>query len=77
MVDVLSGAGHDIVGLTASSTTCRFGPERRVTAVRKDVRDVAAQDLAGFDAVIHLAASERSARVPDGGARSTSIIAEA
>ncbi len=58
MVDVLSRAGHDVTGLDSYFfERCRFGPERCIVpALRKDVRDVEAADLIGFDAVIHLAA---------------------
>src|SRR4029453_17818335 len=36
---------------------CRYGPEApEPPAIRKDIRDVRAEDLRGFDAVIHLAA---------------------
>ncbi len=58
LVPLLQGAGHDVVGLDS----CLFGdcglgergfeiPEQRI-----DVRDVEAAQLAGFEAVIHLAA---------------------
>ena len=58
MVDVLARAGHDVVGLdTYLFEHCGFGPERlRVPSIRVDVRDVDITNLAGFDAVIHLAA---------------------
>ena len=58
MVDVLTRGGHDVTGLdTFLFSGCDFGAERRlVPAIRKDVRDVGPDDLAGFDAVIHLAA---------------------
>jgi nucleoside-diphosphate-sugar epimerase len=58
MVDVLARAGHDVVGLdTYLFEACTFGPERiRVPSIRGDVRDVEIGDLAGFDAVVHLAA---------------------
>ena len=58
MVDVLANAGHAVTGLdTYLYEGCTFGDERlRVPAIRKDVRDVTASDLRGFDAVIHLAA---------------------
>jgi nucleoside-diphosphate-sugar epimerase len=58
MVDVLARGGHDVMGLdTYLYEGCDFGPERMaVPAIRKDVRDVAAADLDGFDAVVHLAA---------------------
>jgi nucleoside-diphosphate-sugar epimerase len=58
MSGVLSAAGHEVIGLdTFYYEGCDFG---RVTpaipAIRKDVRDVVAADLRGFDAVVHLAA---------------------
>jgi nucleoside-diphosphate-sugar epimerase len=58
MIDVLARAGHSVSGLdTYLYEGCNFGGERRVVpAIRKDVRDVEASDLLGFDAVIHLAA---------------------
>jgi len=51
-------AGHDVVGLdTDFFADCVFGePDGRVPAVRKDIRDVSAEDLEGFDAIVHLAA---------------------
>jgi nucleoside-diphosphate-sugar epimerase len=58
MVDVLARAGHDIVGLdTFLYEGCDFGQDRCVVpSIRKDVRDLTAADLLGFEAVIHLAA---------------------
>jgi nucleoside-diphosphate-sugar epimerase len=58
LVDVIARAGHDVVGLdTNLFEGADFGPERlSVDGVRKDVRDVEIGDLAGFEAVIHLAA---------------------
>jgi len=58
MVDVLQAAGHDVVGLdTYLFEECTFGPERaRVPALRADFRDLDGSELAGFDAVVHLAA---------------------
>src|SRR5215831_2948639 len=58
MVRVLTQAGHDVTGLDSylyeGST---FGEDSvPVRSIRKDVRDVEPRDLAGFDAVIHLAA---------------------
>ena len=54
----LAHAGHDVVGLDAFLYRgCDFGPEEgRVEERRGDVRDVTAADLAGVDAVVHLAA---------------------
>jgi nucleoside-diphosphate-sugar epimerase len=59
LVPLLTGAGHDVVGLdTYLYEGCDFGEDRgpEVPAIRKDVRDVTAGDLDGFDAVLHLAA---------------------
>ncbi|HYZ76664.1 MAG TPA: SDR family oxidoreductase [Gaiellaceae bacterium] len=54
----LAEAGHDVVGLDAFLYRgCDFGPEvGRVEERQGDVRDVTAAELAGFDAVVHLAA---------------------
>ncbi len=58
MVGILARAGHDVVGLdTDLYDGCDFGePGLAVPSIRKDIRDVTADDLRGFDAVIHLAA---------------------
>jgi nucleoside-diphosphate-sugar epimerase len=59
LVPLLASAGHDVVGLdTYLYEGCDFGEDRgpQVPAIRKDVRDVIARDLDGFDAVLHLAA---------------------
>jgi nucleoside-diphosphate-sugar epimerase len=58
MVGVLSRAGHDVTGLdTFLYDGCNFGDDGlTVPVLCKDVRDVFAADLRGFDAVIHLAA---------------------
>lgn len=55
---VLRDAGHDVVGLdTYLFEQCTFGAELPdLPALRMDIRDVQVPDLAGFDAVIHLAA---------------------
>lgn len=58
MVPFLQRAGHEIIGhdtyLYEGGT---FGPEvPDVPAIRADLRDITAAELAGFDAVIHLAA---------------------
>jgi nucleoside-diphosphate-sugar epimerase len=57
-VEMLRSTGHEVVGLdTGLFEGCDFGqPARKVPEVRKDIREVAKADLAGFDAVIHLAA---------------------
>lgn len=58
LVPVLTGAGHEVVGLdTFYFEGCDFGPPVvAVPSVRKDLRDVTRADLDGFDAVVHLAA---------------------
>jgi nucleoside-diphosphate-sugar epimerase len=58
LVPRLLAAGHDVVGLdTFYFQGCDFGDDSTVVpCIRKDLRDVAAPDLAGFDAVAHLAA---------------------
>jgi nucleoside-diphosphate-sugar epimerase len=58
MVGVLSGAGHDVIGLDSYLYGgLDFGAQPpRVPALQKDIRDVNAADLRGFDAVVHLAA---------------------
>jgi nucleoside-diphosphate-sugar epimerase len=59
LVPMLVDAGHDVVGLDIYLYRgCDFGEDRapEVPAIRKDVRDVEASDLDGFDAVMHLAA---------------------
>lgn len=54
----LVAAGHEVVGLdTGWFEECVLGPRPpAVATLRTDVRDMAAEDLAGFDAVVHLAA---------------------
>lgn len=58
MAPMLRDAGHDVVGLDNDYfKPCLFGePPPEVPSLRKDVRDVEAADLEGFDAVAHLAA---------------------
>ncbi len=57
LVPMLQARGHEVVGLdTGYFSRCLFvGSVPEVTSISKDVRDVEAQDVAGFDAVIHLA----------------------
>ncbi|HKT46191.1 MAG TPA: SDR family oxidoreductase [Candidatus Acidoferrales bacterium] len=57
MVPLLMDAGHEVVGLdTDLFENCTFGATPRFApSLRKDIRDVNAADLKGFDAVIHLA----------------------
>ncbi len=58
LTDLLLEAGHLVTGLdTYYFEGCTMGPEPEpVPAMRTDLRDVTAQDLRGFDAVLHLAA---------------------
>ncbi len=60
MVPLLRAAGHEVVGCDSGLyERCTFeagGATAAVPNIKKDVRDVALRDLAGFDAVIHLAA---------------------
>lgn len=60
MVPMLISAGHEVAGYDSGLYRhCLFeegGSVIDVPTIRKDVRDVTAHDLQGFDAVIHLAA---------------------
>jgi nucleoside-diphosphate-sugar epimerase len=60
LTPMLLKAGHDVVGLDSDlyqrCTFERGGEMARVPTIRKDVRDVEARELNGFDAVLHLAA---------------------
>ena len=58
LIPLLHAAGHEVVGLdNYLYETCTFGEDvEDVPALRKDVRDVEARDLEGFEAIIHLAA---------------------
>lgn len=55
---ILCSAGHEVVGLdTDLFANCDFGdPALGIHEIRKDLRDLTGADLAGFDAVVHLAA---------------------
>ena len=55
---VLQAAGHEVVGLdTDLFAGCDFGePAAEMPELKKDLRDLATSDLAGFDAVAHFAA---------------------
>ena len=57
LAPILQAAGHEVVGLDAGLfAACTFGdPLAAPPAQRLDVRDAAVDDLAGFDAVVHLA----------------------
>ena len=58
LVPALLEAGHEVEGLDAGwYDACDFGAQPRGYVSRTgDIRDVVPEDLAGFDAVIHLAA---------------------
>lgn len=57
MTRLLREQGFDVVGLDSYLfAECTFGPDvPDIPAIRKDVRDVQAADLEGFDAICHLA----------------------
>jgi nucleoside-diphosphate-sugar epimerase len=58
MTPLLLAAGHEVVGLDSGwFEECGFGTGAALAPVptlRKDLRDVEARDLEGFDAVLHL-----------------------
>lgn len=58
LVPILVDAGFDVAGTdTYYFEDCTFGDgDVRVPSIRKDIRDLAIEDLRGFEAVIHLAA---------------------
>lgn len=59
LVPELLAAGHDVTGCDSGLyADCCFGPDVQpeVPAWRRDIRTLTPDDLAGFDAVIHLAA---------------------
>ena len=58
LVPMLISEGHDVVGLDSDLyQRCTFGDDLPKTkSIRKDLREVEAKDVEGFDAVLHLAA---------------------
>jgi nucleoside-diphosphate-sugar epimerase len=58
LTPLVAAAGHDVTGLdTFLYRGCDLGPPAAwAPTVERDVRDVSVDDLAGFDAVVHLAA---------------------
>jgi nucleoside-diphosphate-sugar epimerase len=58
MAPLLQDAGHEVVGLDSGLFAgCDFGAyQPKLQVLRRDLRDLEAGDLAGFDAVVHLAA---------------------
>lgn len=57
LVPMLMQQGHEVVGLDSDLfSACTFGePVQTIPGIQKDIRDVEASDVEGFDAVIHLA----------------------
>ena len=55
---MLQASGHGVVGLdTDLFANCEFGKTaREIPEIRRDLRDIVAADLEGFDAVVHFAA---------------------
>ncbi|HLF77529.1 MAG TPA: SDR family oxidoreductase [Dehalococcoidia bacterium] len=58
LVPMFVRAGHEVVGLDSELYDgCDFGEQASpIAAIRVDIRDVTADALSGFDAVVHLAA---------------------
>jgi nucleoside-diphosphate-sugar epimerase len=58
LVPILIREGHAVVGLDSDLyARCTFGDQLpEVKSIRKDLRDIEAKDVEGFDAVMHLAA---------------------
>jgi nucleoside-diphosphate-sugar epimerase len=58
MVPILQAAGHEVTGLDSGFfAECVLGPDPQdPDTIRVDLRDVAIEQLIGFDAVVHLAA---------------------
>jgi len=57
LMPLVAAAGHEVVGLdTDLYEQCTFGEWKPAfPSIRKDLRDIEASDLKGFDAIIHLA----------------------
>jgi len=58
LTPMLLAQGHEVTGLDANLfTECTFGeePDFEITEIRKDIRDVQPEDVAGFDVIMHLA----------------------
>src|SRR5690242_10442589 len=55
---ILQAAGHEVVGLDSDLFAgCDFGPPpAAIPEIRKDMRDLTAPELRGFDGVLHFAA---------------------
>lgn len=58
LVDLLSGAGHDVVGMDSQLySECTFGSDTPsgIPTSRRDIRELSCSDLEGIDAIAHLA----------------------
>ena len=58
LASVLRERGHEVVGLDIGYYRDGWlydGVKRESTQIRKDIRCISEEDLAGFDAVVHLA----------------------
>jgi nucleoside-diphosphate-sugar epimerase len=58
LVPMLIGEGHDVLGLDSDLyESCTFGDQffQIIPEIKKDIRDIELSDVAGFEAVIHLA----------------------
>jgi len=58
LTPMLLAQGHEVTGLDANLfIECTFGeePDFEITEIRKDIRDVQPEDVAGFDVIMHLA----------------------
>jgi nucleoside-diphosphate-sugar epimerase len=58
LVDLLSAAGHDVVGIDSQLyDECTFGGDTptAIATIHRDVRELSCSDLEGIDAIAHLA----------------------
>lgn len=57
MAPTIAAAGHEVVGMDVDFYRgCDLAPVPELPTIERDIRDVTARDLEGFDAVVHLAA---------------------
>jgi len=56
VVSALNRAGHDVVGLDSGLfRECALEPSTEVPTITRDLRDITPDDVAGFEAIVHLA----------------------
>jgi nucleoside-diphosphate-sugar epimerase len=57
LAPMLVKAGHEVIGLDSDLfARSNFGDEAQpIPMIRKDIRDIKASDLEGFNAILHLA----------------------